>query len=209
MIKEQDEKVLTDTVVLLEHESKLDSVSVVVKIMVERTLALLHKSTNFLDDLPFILPSIDVFQSFHRLDREIRRSIRSREYHRAHELLVDYIDLLPRFVPDSNLEQIRKLILANLLASSEQPSNILVEEKVEVYTSSEAAEILGVTDQTIRRYCEKGKYPEAYQTEGGHWRIPQRYFKITPEQAKKRKAFEQQLNEFNASTGEAAESEWI
>ncbi|MBD0383894.1 type I restriction endonuclease subunit R, EcoR124 family [Paenibacillus sedimenti] len=83
------------------------------------------------------------------------------------------------------------------------------EPKVEVYTSSEVAEILGVTDLTILRWCDKNKYPEAYQTDGGHWRIPQKYFKISLEQARKRKVYEQQLNEFNASKGEADESEWI
>lgn len=81
--------------------------------------------------------------------------------------------------------------------------------EVEVYTSSEAAEILGVTKLTILRWCDQNKFPEAYQTDGGHWRIPQKYFKISFEQARKRKTYEQQLNEFNALKGEGDESEWI
>ena len=70
------------------------------------------------------------------------------------------------------------------------------------YSTLEAAEIVGVSDQTIRRWCEKGKYPEAIKTGGNRWRIPKEYFKIPLEEARKRKAFEHQLNEFNAQFGE-------
>ena len=209
MIKEQDEQALLDTVILLEHESKLEGVSALVKMMVERTLALLRKPTDFLEDMPFVMPPLEVFHHFHRLDQEIRQSIRVKNPQRAHQLLVEYVDLLPWLTPSrgKEMEQVRKYIFANLLAASEPA--VPVEERVEVYTSSEAAEIVGVSDQTIRRWCDKGKYPEAYQTEGGHWRIPKEYFKITLEQARKRKAFEQHLDEFNASKGEGDESEWL
>lgn len=54
----------------------------------------------------------------------------------------------------------------------------------EAYTTSEAAQILHVSDQTIRRMCDAGKFPEATRTEGGHWRIPKKYFKVTLEQSK-------------------------
>jgi len=204
MITKPEEKVLEETVVLLIDENKPDSLNIVLKMMAERTLALLNKPTDFLDDLPFTLPSIKSFQSFNRLDLKIRRFIRNREFHKAHELLVDYIDLLPNFVSHNDKEATRKFILANILEKSSP-----IEEKQNVYTSSEAAEILGVSDQTIRRWCEKGKYPDAFQTPGGHWRIPKKYFKIGIEEARKRREFEQQLNEFNASKGEADESEWL
>lgn len=69
------------------------------------------------------------------------------------------------------------------------------------YSTVEAAEIVGVSDQTIRRWSEKGKYPDAVKT-GGRWRIPKKYFKIFLEEARKRKSFEQHLNEFNAQYGE-------
>ncbi|MBS4220080.1 helix-turn-helix domain-containing protein [Bacillus sp. FJAT-49711] len=75
------------------------------------------------------------------------------------------------------------------------------EDYTKSYTTLEAAEIVGVSDQTIRRWSEKGKYPDAVKT-GGCWRIPKKYFKISLEEARKRKAFEQHLNEFNAQYGE-------
>lgn len=52
------------------------------------------------------------------------------------------------------------------------------------YTTSEAAQLLHVSDQTIRRMCDTGKFPEATRTEGGHWRIPKKYFQVTLEQSK-------------------------
>jgi Predicted site-specific integrase-resolvase len=208
MFKEQDEKALWDTVAILRHESRMDSVTAFFKMAVERTLALLRKPTDFLEVVPFVMPPVDILQSFQELDTEIRRTIRFGEHQKTYFLLVEYIDRLTSFVPNDELDEMRKLIWANMLAASE-PATIHVQEKVEVYTSSDVAEILSVSDQTIRRWCEKGKYPEAFQTEGGHWRIPQKYFKITLEQARKRKAFEQQLNDFNATKGEANESEWL
>jgi len=34
--------------------------------------------------------------------------------------------------------------------------------------------------RTIRRWCEKGYFPTAYQTKGGHWRIPIEYLRRSP-----------------------------
>jgi excisionase family DNA binding protein len=83
---------------------------------------------------------------------------------------------------------VAKLLTSHFLeAAGNEYVGVLVAEKAEVYSSTEAAEILGVSDQTIRRWCEKRKYPDAYQTDGGHWRIPKKYFKITLVDARKRK----------------------
>lgn len=82
-------------------------------------------------------------------------------------------------------------------------------ESQEDYTSTEVAEILGVTDQTIRRWVEKGKYPGAYKTRGGHWRIPKKYFKISPDNAERRKAFDEKINQFNQMKGEVTEDEFL
>jgi helix-turn-helix protein len=38
------------------------------------------------------------------------------------------------------------------------------------------AEALGYTNQTVREYCEAGAFKGAWQTMGGHWRIPRKYF---------------------------------
>lgn len=73
----------------------------------------------------------------------------------------------------------------------------LEEATTDYYTTSEAAEIGGVSDQTIRRWCEKGKFPEAYQTVGGHWRISQKYFKVTLKQTKTVDALMKDVHESN------------
>ncbi|MEZ7171754.1 helix-turn-helix domain-containing protein [Sporosarcina sp. OR05] len=48
-------------------------------------------------------------------------------------------------------------------------------------------EILHVSDQTIRRMCDAGKFPDATRTEGGHWRIPKQYFNVSLDQAREMK----------------------
>lgn len=67
------------------------------------------------------------------------------------------------------------------------------------YTAMEVAEIIGVTEQTVQHWCEKGKYPGAIQTGVGQWSIPREYFKITLEEAQKRNIFKQELNRYNTN----------
>jgi len=61
------------------------------------------------------------------------------------------------------------------------------EEKKTYYSTTEAAEKLGLSDQTIRRMCDKVKFKGAYKTEGGHWRIPENTFITSPSKTKKPK----------------------
>ena len=43
----------------------------------------------------------------------------------------------------------------------------------EVLTSSEAADLLGVSSPTtVKNWLESGMFPGAYRTKGGHWRFP-------------------------------------
>jgi excisionase family DNA binding protein len=39
-------------------------------------------------------------------------------------------------------------------------------------TPSQLARQLGVRPHTVTRWCRQGRFPHAYQTERGHWRIP-------------------------------------
>lgn len=211
MIKERDEDVLWDTVTLLKEQNHLENAKVLFRSLVERTFSLLKQPTDFLNDSIIDIPSEEMFHHFRFVDREIHRHLKIKDLQMANERLVDYIELLSEIVPDANKEQIRKRIMAELLtghyreATQKEHVGTFTAEKTEVYTSSEAAEMIGVSDQTIRRWCEKGKYLEATKTDGGHWRIPRKYFKITLDEARKRKAFGEQLNEYNATQGEAEE----
>jgi excisionase family DNA binding protein len=53
------------------------------------------------------------------------------------------------------------------------------------YSTGDAAIILGVSKETVRRMCEHGRFPEAHKTDGGHWRIPSKYFNMTANEANK------------------------
>ncbi|MFS0560708.1 hypothetical protein AB1K91_08200 [Terribacillus sp. 179-K 1B1 HS] len=68
------------------------------------------------------------------------------------------------------------------------------------YSDFEVAEILGVPDQTIRSWCEKGRYSDVIRSEKGEGRIPKKYFRITLEQARKRNTFEKELDRFNSNS---------
>ncbi|AJD92864.1 hypothetical protein JMA_35470 [Jeotgalibacillus malaysiensis] len=108
------------------------------------------------------------------------------------EKLVEYLDGIVDFlsVDHAHAAQLRKYYFSPLIqvaANSDQ--QVSLEESPpskiskEFYTSSETALILGVSDQTVRRMCDNGKFPEANRTDGGHWRIPSNYFKVSPQEA--------------------------
>lgn len=213
MIKENEE-VLWDTVVLLKQQDYLVNAKAVFKFLVERTFTLLRQPTDFLEGANIEIPSLELFDVFRNLDQEIRSCLKSNQIERANELLIDYIDLLSQMIPDVDERQIKKQILGHLLTSHyrtvyvDVPKTFAVEEK-NTFTTREAAEILNVSDQTIRRWCEKGKYSEAFQTDGGHWRIPKKDFKIDLELAKKRNQFSEKLDETNGQAGEVDESDYL
>lgn len=216
MIKERDAELLWDTVSLLNEQNYIENAKAVFISIVERTFTLLKQSIDFLDDSNIEMPSKELSKHFRFIDRQIRSSLMMNDYESAHEQLVEYIELLSQIFPDEiDKKQFQKRIVAKLLTShflettGNEHVSVLVAKNTEVYSSTEAAEILGISDQTIRRWCDKGKYPDAYQTDGGHWRIPKKYFKINLEEAIKRKEFEEQLNQFNTEKGEISEDEFL
>ncbi|WP_019413117.1 helix-turn-helix domain-containing protein [Paenisporosarcina sp. TG20] len=152
------------------------------------------------------------------LSREISELVGRRDKNKVAELATDYIDhfiqlltenhkeadylhkqLLKGFIKTQLLESHRKhykFIRGGKMYANSIFQGLGVEsEKGEFVTSTEAAEIGGVSDQTIRRWCEKGKFPEAFKTEGGHWRIPDKYLKMNLQQVRKANAFMKQLDE--------------
>ena len=40
-------------------------------------------------------------------------------------------------------------------------------------STGQVAKTLGTSVDTLRRWCERGYFPDAYQAPGGHWRIPE------------------------------------
>lgn len=82
-------------------------------------------------------------------------------------------------------------------------------ENPKLFTSEDVSKIIGVSEQIVKRWCEKGRYPEAYKTEDGHWLIPKKHFKISLEQARKRNSFDEKLYQINQMKGEFKEDEFL
>lgn len=161
------------------------------------------------------------------LSKQISETVEKNDYDQEAEFTAEYLDrfvyLLTETQGDS--ESLHRILLKLLIQSkikpeidkrimytntgdpgnSIQPENNgweirevqMQEGKMDCYTTSEAAKIGDVSDQTIRRWCEKGRYPNAYQTEGGHWRIPKKYFNVTLEDALKVDTFMKKVHENN------------
>lgn len=213
MIREREEELLWDTVTLLKDQNLMENALALFKSLIERTFSTLKVPTQFLEELKINTPTNEMVSQIRSLDKEIYQALKDDNTLQAYEYLVDYIEELSEVIPESN----RKKIIAKLLFThylNDTTKEVIVPiplevEREDVFTSTEAAEIIGVSDQTIRRWCEKGKYPDAYQTEGGHWRIPKKHFKISIEQARKRNSFEERLNQFNMKEGEVTEDEFL
>jgi excisionase family DNA binding protein len=150
------------------------------------------------------------------LSNEIAESVKKREKDKAAELTAEYLDRFVHLLSETDREadDLHKELLKGFIeyritesqgkrhiriSTYKAPSKISVAsvelEKGAYVTSREAAEIGGVSDQTIRRWCEKGKFPEAFKTDGGHWRIPKKYFKMSLQEARKADAKMKQADE--------------
>ncbi|WP_404459824.1 helix-turn-helix domain-containing protein [Sutcliffiella horikoshii] len=130
------------------------------------------------------------------LAKQINDLVLQNNQMKASSLMSDYIERIISmlFSSQTEVEKFKKEIFISIIHKrmKEQSAASLIHEPTaqaveykesEYVTTKEAAIIGGVTDQTIRRWCEKGKFPEAFQTDGGHWRIPQKYLKANSNQA--------------------------
>jgi excisionase family DNA binding protein len=153
------------------------------------------------------------------LSREIAQLAENRKKDKVAELTTEYLDRFVHLFAETerdadylHKELLKGLIEIKLTKSKEKhytlvkyvttvdqltlPKVVSVESDKENYvTPSEAAQIGGVSDQTIRRWCEKGKFPEAFKTDGGHWRIPKKYFKMSLQQSQRADAFMKKVDE--------------
>jgi excisionase family DNA binding protein len=147
------------------------------------------------------------------MSNEIDKLIHLKEKERAADRITEYLGSIIHLFSESQTEaenmykKVVKALIESKMTDSVSDQNSKISEPAEIYrlsteytnsdyaTTSEAAEIGGVSDQTIRRWCEKGKFPGAYQTEGGHWRIPQKLFKVTLQQAREANAFMKKVDE--------------
>ncbi|QQK80458.1 helix-turn-helix domain-containing protein [Salicibibacter cibi] len=135
--------------------------------------------------------------------REIEKKMRSAyadgKTEVAYEHLGEYIQQLSQMAEDPSGFQ--KKLLASLLNSRDTAAKA----DVDYYTPNEAAKKIGLSDQTIRRMCENKKFPRAYKTQGGHWRIPQDYFVTTSEQDETAESLLERIDHKNREVGDVDE----
>lgn len=86
-----------------------------------------------------------------------------------------------------------------------QPIVSLERGKTQYYKPNEVAKRLGLSDQTIRRMCENGKFKEAFKTDGGHWRIPEDDFVATRKQDRKAEQVLEHIDMKNNEVGDIDE----
>ena len=168
---------------------------------IESTFSSISPSSQPIDD--------HLIKRMQQLNEQLRELTERHENNKAKFILIDYVDTLSEALDYNEKNELRKKLLASLIdlpskedskryetfRGSEEIAIPFVAQLAETYSPKEAAEILGVSDQTIRRMCEKGKFPEATQTAGGHWKIPKHYFKVTLEDARARKQAMKEIDE--------------
>lgn len=218
MIKEHEVDVLWETVAILNKEKHSENAVALFKHLVKQTFkAAMNISAKFVENIILDLSSDQDLKKVQKLDKKIHDSLPKKDDD-FYGLVLDYLEAISKLSSHS-FREIHVSFFKEIDSIPEKRASIYkemasipLEKEIDyhgTYSTSEVAEIMGVSDQTIRRWCEKGKFSGATKTKGGHWRIPRKYFKITPEQARRRKEFDKRLNEFNQMKGEVSEDEFL
>jgi excisionase family DNA binding protein len=170
-----------------------EQATVVFKLAVERPFREMDSFTPAISTIPLSLPNHEALLELKMLHGKIKEALKKQDQEKAYEFLVDYIDLLSQ-ITGQDSQQVRKQLFSSIMAQKRRrrfqhtpkSGHLTRPHKSEdtslFYSTSEAARKLGLSDQTIRRMCEKEKFPTAYKTDGGHWRIPKTAFITTDEQ---------------------------
>ncbi|MGF7186634.1 excisionase family DNA binding protein [Desulfitispora alkaliphila] len=204
---QSDEERVWDSVIVMLREDKKDYAQAIFKSIIEKTFLLFKQPVEFIYETNFKMPSEDCIYKIKHLDIEIKKNLREKRIDSAGKLLVEYLENLSK-TSDIDYKEITSDIITNLYSQSFNCTCYRVEEGANAATTSEAAEILGVSTQTMRRWLEQGKFLEAFQTEGGHWRIPKKYFKTSLEQTRKAEQLMKDIDKKH-STGELDEFDLI
>lgn len=204
----------------------VDQARSVFKAAIERSLQQLGLRTPVISQMHLSLPSTDDLVQLQSIEKSMRNAFSNQDEEKTYELLVDYIEYLS-LVVDDNSRTIRKKLLASLLLErhkgKEHPEmyrlsamktavvkqnvspNPTVQIESHYFTPSEVAKKLGLSGQTVRRLCDKGKFEGAYKTDGGHWKIPQDAFITTNEQDKKAESVLRRIDAKSKEAGEVDE----
>ncbi|MET1249076.1 helix-turn-helix domain-containing protein [Sporolactobacillus sp. STCC-11] len=192
-----------------------EQAKVVLKATIERSFRQVGVVLPELSSLSLKLPEQDELNQLKQLEKKLTNAAEQQQIN--DDFIAEYIDRLIQLTA-TNQPKFRKAVTVSLLKQGRvkhrinrtaytQPVMIasLKEETKPFYTPKEVGKKLGLSDQTIRRFCEKGKFSEAYQTEGGHWRIPRDAFITTSKQDEHSDTFLQRIDEKNRRGGDADE----
>ncbi|AXF55324.1 DNA-binding protein [Salicibibacter kimchii] len=171
----------------------------VFKATIEKSLQQMDMRLPVFVKFPLSIPSEEHLSQLREIEKKMRSAYADGKNESAYEHLVEYIQQLSQMAEDPSM--IQKKLLASLLASRNTPA----QDDVNYYTPNEAAKKLGLSDQTIRRMCENKKFPRAYKTQGGHWRIPQDSFVTTPRQDETAEALLKRIDHKNREAGDVDE----
>ncbi|KYD31053.1 MULTISPECIES: helix-turn-helix domain-containing protein [Bacillaceae] len=214
-LMDQEQENLWDSVQIL-SQINAEKAKAVFKVTIEKSLQQLGITVPVFSTIRLSVPSTDRLSQLRQIEKKMREAYAHQEKEKAYEYLVDYIERLSQMTEDDPLV-VRKKLLASLLnerykrkpkwsakryrLSASLAPLLSKQVAAAYYTTSEVAKKLGLSDQTIRRMCEKGKFPGAYKTDGGHWRIPRKIFITTPEQDERAEEALQQIDIKNQKAG--------
>lgn len=168
------------------NRTESEQASVLLKANFERTLAVVGHNTEGLLRLPFrIKPtSMMYLEQLRKLDQDIWRMAFTGDVTgdvETNRTLIRYIQSLEPVMEDPSPETLLACLLAQ--KSSHQCSGESDQESDEgYYSTGEVAQRLGISNVSVRRLCESGRFPGAIQTRGRHWRIPTSHFRTTAKQ---------------------------
>ncbi|WP_080873875.1 helix-turn-helix domain-containing protein [Oceanobacillus timonensis] len=212
--RDEEQELLWDTVEDLIRYDKLKA-QAVLKAAIERLFMQLNMNTSFVSELQLSIQNGESIQEVRRLDSEIRKITVEYISESSYEMILNYIEKISEMT--ENPQVIYKKMLASIwINEANQPHYIMERKPVylhereedgediiagenvkKFYTTSEAANKLGLSDQTIRRMCEKGTFKKVYRSEGGHWRIHEDNFVTTKEQDDKANSILEHLDKKN------------
>lgn len=186
---ESDQESLWDSVLTLYTIDKKMALSVF-KETVKNIFATMRVHLH-ISEIIFELPLKKDLYTLKHIDHQIQEALQQSDKKKACEMLVDFIDQLSN-MHEKNSNTINRQVMVSLL---EQQSKMMKENDVSsqtlhakteenFYSPNEVARKIGLSDQTVRRMCENGKFPGAYKTSGGHWKIPEKLFISTRDQDK-------------------------
>lgn len=217
--RDQEDLLLWDAASELIRLGNTELAIPVLREAVRGSFSMMQEPLKFLDKIAIKIPTEEQIQSLKAYDSAILQALIHRSFDEAGDRYSRYIDALQDLFEEGESEEMKKKLFGQLLKASyesQEPSSLVHEQvapyttaESTAYTTTEAAEIINVSDQTIRRMCEKGKFPEAYKTGGGHWRVPKKHFMVSLEQARNRKKNIQPLIDKAKAGGDVDEFDLI